>query len=219
MLLLAARRPCVCRTAFPSGHSITCTSCAGLRRNAAPSAAGGGVCSGWRAVLILALARVLCTNPSGGPRPRKRYHACGPGWLPDRCSTRGLLSVSLSRLDDRHASRRAREDTLGHNVLAHKGLTGGPRTQIRVSPFRQSETQCMHARARGSPKSPPKGPPLPLSHTVLHAVSLTRERIWRPVRPQSGRLRTPVSKTLATQLALLNFCLRRVPFSVHLALT
>ena len=98
--------------------------------------------------------------------------ACGPGLAPVPM----LLSVYLyicttaGERPARHASRRrASVDTL---CLAHKGLQVArvPRSASRhtVSPFRQSETQCVHARARGSPidlRSPPKGPPLPLPHS------------------------------------------------------
>ena len=51
-------------------------------------------------------------------------------------------------------------------------------------------------------------------YSTLYVVSLMCERIWRPVRPQSGRLapQGSLSKTLAVQLALLNSFVIRVPF-------
>ena len=152
-LLLAARRPCVRRAAFPS-HGIRRTSCAGLRRNAAPSAGGGGVCSGWRAVLNLALARVLCTKPSAGPRPKPLPCSRELARSRDVSAVRNtVLCVTGSPIRPARLGR-AREDTLFHNVSLTRDSEVARAPRSTISPFRQSETQCMHARARGSPTSP-----------------------------------------------------------------
>ena len=68
---------------------------------------------------------------------RPHYMLAGTGWLPCPCCYPHIcISVTLVGLDDRTLGHDARVDTLGHNVS------------------RTRDPQCMHARARGSPKSP-----------------------------------------------------------------
>ena len=93
----------------------------------------------------------------------------GTGLLP-QCAAiwYNCTSVTLARLDDRHASRRARR--IHYTIMSRSQGTQrwpahpGPRSP----PFgNQRPDACM--RVLVDLQGPPKGPPSPLSHTVLHA--------------------------------------------------
>ena len=107
-------------------------------------------------------------------RPARRCgaYACGPGLAPVPMLLPYICrSVTLVGLDDRTLGHAMSVDTLCHNVSLTKDSQVA-RAVRSASPLfgnqRPNGNACM--RVLVDLQSPPKGPPLPLSYTVLHAL-------------------------------------------------